>query len=272
MSNFSYCGIALICCLLGACGAGSDVAAPPAATTPSEPVTNTPAPIETGLAIPDNRYVDSYQVLLFGNSHVRTNNLPAMIALLLQQGTGKEATAIASAGAQYLDERLTDGVSLTTLQSDNWSHVIWQAQKYSTTGQYLYSTSAAEYWLAQTKQQQATPILFPEHPREGNTKEGMRVYLLHKGIASQEAACVAPVGPAWDNAIAAMPQLAFHSDGNHASLNGSFLTAVLFYHIISGEPVEALPYIAQINIAEPQQMALKQLAAATFQQYTACQY
>lgn len=269
---FKYINVStgVMLCLLTACGSGSKSTAPPVATTPP-PVSSPPAVVDP-LPIPDNRYVGSYQVLLFGNSHASSNNLPAMIALLLEQGTGKEATAVLAPGRQYLDDRISDGVSLNTLQANNWSHVIWQAQKYSTTGQYYYSTSAAKYWVGQTKQQQATPIMFPEHPREGNTEEGMRVYLLHKSIASEEATCVAPVGPAWDNAILAMPEVTFYTDGNHASLEGTFLTAVLFYQIISGEPAEDLPDIAEINLPAQLQSELRQVAAATLQQYIGCEY
>lgn len=225
-----------------------------------------------GMPIPDNRYLDKYQILLVGNSHVTANRLPNMISLMLKIGTNKEVYAVVAPGWAYLDERVNDGVTLATLRSNDWSHVIWQAQKYSTTGQYSYSTDAAKFWIAHSKQQQASPIMFPEHPRQSNREEGMRVYLLHREIASAESACVAPVGPAWDTAVLSMPQVSFHSDGNHASVAGSFLTALLFYQVISGEVAEDLPYIAEINVPQQLQTELKQIASATLQQYTDCDY
>lgn len=254
--------------LITACGSSSSSNS----QTGVEPPVVEPPLTGTGLPIPDNRYVDKYEILLVGNSHVTTNNLSAMIAVMLELGTGKSASAATAPGWAYLDERVNDGVTLAAVQSRDWSHIIWQAQKYSTTGQFDYSIVASEYWVALTKQQNATPIMFPEHPRAGNTEEGMRVYLLHRRIASNEATCVAPVGPAWDSAIAAMPDVAFHTDGNHASVTGSFFTAALFYQIISGEVAEDLPYIAEINVPQQLQTELKQIASATLQQYTDCDY
>ncbi|MGI5309690.1 hypothetical protein [Rheinheimera sp. WS51] len=255
--------------LLIACNDNNSVSDNPTDTTLPPPPP--PSTVEN-LPIPDNRYVDSYQILLFGNSHVRVHNLADVIQLLLEQGTDKYAISIVGPGMGYLDSRFNDGVTAETIESRRWSHVIWQAQKYSTSGKYTYPTSAAEYWIELTKQQGATPILFPEHPREGNKEEGMRIYALHVDITSRAAACVAPIGPAWDLAIKNLPDVSFHIDGNHASINGTLLTALIFYQVITGESVENLVYIPQINVAETLQAELRQIAAATFQQFTDCIY
>lgn len=262
----------LLFSLLTACGSGGNTTNDQGEVVAPPPVVILPPPVNTMLPIPDNRYADQYQVLLVGNSHVSSNNLASVLSTLLKQGTGKTTVATLAPGWGYLDERLNDGVTLAALQSKNWSHVIWQAQKYSTTGQYSYSTAASEYWIALSKQLAATPIMFPEHPQRGNAEEGMRVYLLHLGIAGREASCVAPIGPAWDNAVGMLPQTSFHTDGNHASLAGTLLTALVFYEIISGGSADELPYMPQIALAEQLQAQLRQTASATLQQYSACTY
>ena len=266
MHQFYKNSIGLVSLVLVGCNGGntSDEQTPP--------TVDNPPPVTGNLPIPDNRYLDGYQVLLVGNSHVTANDLAQVLRGMLVKGTGKPVTSVVAPGWRYLDERLTDGVTRSTLQGNDWSHVIWQAQKYSTTGLYSYPTDASEHWIASSKQLGATPILFPEHPRQGNVEEGMRVYLLHKGIASREASCVAPVGPAWDAAIAAMPQVAMHSDGNHASIEGTFLTALLFYQVISGEVSESLPYMPEIKVAEQHQAVLRQIASEAIQQYGDCEY
>jgi hypothetical protein len=269
---FNSISTVLLFSLLTACGSGRDTANDQGGVVTPPPVVISPPPVNEMLPVPDNRYVDQYQILLVGNSHVSSNNLSSVLSALLEQGTGKTAIASVAPGRGYLDERLSDDVTQAALQSQDWSHVIWQAQKYSTTGQYSYSTAASEYWVALSKQLSATPIMFPEHPRQGNTEEGMRVYLLHLGIAGREASCVAPIGPAWDIAIGMLPQTSFHTDGNHASLAGTLLTALVFYEIISGESADELPYIPQIALAEQLQAQLRQIASATLQQYSGCTY
>lgn len=269
---FNSISTGLLFSLLTACGSGGDTANDQGGIVTPPPVVISPPPVDEMLPIPDNRYVDQYQILLVGNSHVSSNNLSSVLSALLEQGTGKNTVATVAPGWAYLDERLSDGVTLAALQSQDWSHVIWQAQKYSTTGQYSYSTAASEYWVALSKQLSATPIMFPEHPQRGNAEEGMRVYLLHLGIAGREASCVAPIGPAWNNAVGMLPQTSFHTDGNHASLAGTLLTALVFYEIISGESADELPYMPQIALAEQLQAQLRQIASATLQQYSGCTY
>lgn len=257
-----------ICFTMTSCGGGSsdrqsDIITAPVVTLPTA---------ESQLAIPDNRYADSYNVLLLGNSHVRANNLSGMLKMLLETGSNKAVRVQVAPGGSYLDERLSDSTTVNTIQSVSWNYIILQGQKYSTSGQYSYPTEATEYWAALSKTYHATPILFPEHPRQGNAGEGSRVYALHLGIAELEPACVAPLGPAWANVHAALPQVAFYSDGNHASLAGTLLTALLFYQIISGENADELPYLPQLALSESLQSELGQLASATLQQYGACEY
>lgn len=268
---FNSISAVLLFSMLTACGSGSNTANNQGAVD-TPPSTDILPPVNKMLPIPDNRYVDQYQILLVGNSHVSSNNLSSVLSILLKQGTGKTTAATLAPGWAYLDERLSDGVTLAALKSKNWSHVIWQAQKYSTTGQYSYSTAAAEYWIALTKQFSATPIMFPEHPQKGNAEEGTRVYLLHLGISGREVSCVAPIGPAWINAVGMLPRTPFHTDGNHASLAGTVLTALVFYEIISGQSADELPYIPEIALAEQLQAQLGQTASATLQQYSACTY
>ena len=260
--------LSVVFLILTACGSGSsekqtDVVILPPVSLPVA---------ERQLAIPDNRYADSYNVLLVGNSHVRANDLPEVLKMLLETRSNKAVTVQLAPGGSYLDERMSDTTTVAAIQSANWNYIILQGQKYSTSGQYSYPTEATEYWVALSKTYRATPVLFPEHPRQGNAGEGRRVYALHLGIAEQEPACVAPLGPAWDNARETLPQVALHSDGNHASLAGTLLTALLFYQIISGENADELPYLPQLALSESLQSELGQLVSLTLQQYDACQY
>ena len=39
-----------------------------------------------GAEVPDNRYLDRYKILIFGNSHVRSHNLPGLLHELLIAG------------------------------------------------------------------------------------------------------------------------------------------------------------------------------------------
>lgn len=204
----------------------------------------------------------SYELLFIGNSHSSTNGLPNLVSTLI---TAVEPETSANAalvpGYRFLDERVNDGVTLETLNARNWTHVFLQAQKYSTSGRYFYSTSAAQDWVKQVKKLNATPIMFPEWPRYRNKTEGQRIYELHLQIANNEAACVAPVGPVWDEFQLRHPDIKLHApDGNHSNLNGALLTAYVFFQIVTSKPANVLGYLPQIDVSEDIQQKLKSVA------------
>jgi hypothetical protein len=208
-----------------------------------------------------------YDLLFIGNSHSSYNNLPDLVATLIKTGLPNKTTYVTNTSNwAFLADRIGDGVTQSILESRDWTHVFLQAQKYSTSGLYSYPTSGAEEWIRRVKVQGAAPILFPEWPRRGNYEEGLRVHELHLYIASQEPACVAPVGLAWDASIAEQPNLLLHAgDGNHSNLKGALLTAYVFYQVLTGKSASELPFVDSINVTESEQKILRDIAAETVQ-------
>lgn len=262
----------LVLYTLTACGGAASNSDSPVSGSPVNPGQQIDTNFPSGVEVPDNRYVDQYRILVFGNSHVRSHNLPGLIRQLILTGRSDvEVEVTVADGGAYLDERLYNKVDLALLQSRSWTHVILQGQKYSTSGQYSYPIDDSLTWLRAVKAQKATPILFPEHGQDGNSTEGSRVHLLHQSIVAVEPGCIAPVGLAWDKVSQLEPQMKLHeSDGNHAALAGAFLTALVFYQSITGNNAESLAYAPQIPIPSEQQQFLRQIAAATLQQNPAC--
>lgn len=204
-------------------------------------------------------------VLMMGNSHTTFNALPQQLDAMLRAGLGPRSVATAEApGWMFLDQRLSDATSMRLLDGRRWSAVVLQAQRYSTTGRYTYSTAEAQELVRRTRRQGALPVLFPEWPRRG-IDETQRIYDLHVGIARAEPACVAPVGQAWDLAARRFPQLVLHADdGNHAAPAGSYLTALMLYTTITGASPLALPD-SDNGVPPAVQAQLRQVAADTAQ-------
>ena len=237
-------------------------------TNPIEPPENITVP-DTNMAIPDNRFANNYQVLLFGNSHVI--GLSSLLKKLLNAGNPFATITIQNAGGGFLDNRSTQQKRIDLLENQPWTHVILQGQKYSQSGATTYPVTAALSWIKKAKSLGITPILFPEHPQQGKTQEGSRVHQIHTGIAEILKSCVAPIGLTWDKVIMTLPQLVLHTpDGNHAALTGQLLTAFVFYEVITGEAADLLPFIKDIDVNEATQQVLKQLASETIQAHQAC--
>jgi hypothetical protein len=219
------------------------------------------------LAIPDNRFSNKYEVLMFGNSH--TLGVDILIETLISKGSPEAQINVVNATGGFLDN--ISQAREDIIKENPWSHIILQGQKYSQSGISIYPTTAAEMWIDMAKKHEIMPILFPEHPQKGNVEEGRRVHLIHTGIAAKQNSCVAPVGLTWNKVILIEPQLVLHTpDGNHATYLGRLLTAYVFYEVITGKPADLLPFIEEIKVEEATQHFLKQLVSETIQSYQPC--
>ncbi|GLX85563.1 hypothetical protein tloyanaT_18150 [Thalassotalea loyana] len=225
--------------------------------------------VTSNLPIPDNRFKDSYQILIFGNSHII--NIGSLIETMIKADNPDAQTQVVNQGGGFLDDNTTRSRRLSRIEGQQWSHIILQGQKYSQSGIVEYPTRSAERWIGIAKEHGIMPVLFPEHPRRGNTEEGQRVHEIHTGIAARQKSCVAPIGLAWDRALTIQPGLALHaSDGNHASALGRVLTAYVFYEVITGQPADLLPIIESLNVSADLQQLFKQVASETISANEPC--
>jgi len=204
-------------------------------------------------------------VLMMGNSHTSGHQLPGQLQAMLQaRFPGRTVAVVQAPKWLFLDERLADPMSRALLRSRPWLAVVLQAQRYSSSGARHYSTAAAEQWIQEVRKVQALPVLFPEWPRRG-VDEAARIYDLHVTIARKQAACVAPIGQAWELSLARHPALALHaSDGNHSAMAGAHLAALMLYTTITGASPLGLPALPQLgSIDSAVQGQLRQVAADT---------
>lgn len=211
--------------------------------------------------------IPDYRVLLIGNSHSSRARLPDMLQELLEADGANAAAEVKALGNwDFLAERLEDNTTQKALDSSQWTHVVLQAQKYSTTGKYYYPTDAAEEWIRRVRKRGAKPILFPEWARREHPDETLRIHCLHLGIASREYAPVAPVGLAWHIMRATHPETTlFNPDGNHANRRGALLTAYVLYRLITGESPNGLPYIKIRGVPTDTQAMLRSAAGRAFE-------
>jgi hypothetical protein len=201
-----------------------------------------------------------------GNSHTSFNDLPTTVADMVRVGRpGKTVRSVEAPGFMFLEERLHDPATIALLRGQSWNFVILQAQKYSTSGQFNYSTTEAKELIRISREQNAVPVMFPEWPRHG-VDETQRIFDLHVSIAHGEPACVAPIGQAWDLALSRDPTLPLHaSDGNHAAPAGTFLTALVLYATITGRSPLDLPALPRYAVSAALQQTLRGVAAETVQ-------
>jgi hypothetical protein len=232
--------------LLVACSGGGD-------SPGSGGVTSGPPPVTADISL-----------LFMGNSHTSFNDLTKMVADMVRAGKpGMTVASVEAPGWMFLDERVHDAPSMDLLRSQNWSFVILQAQKYSTSGQFEYSTEEAKELVRMSRVQHAVPVMFPEWPLQ-NVAETQRIYDLHVSIAQAEPACVAPIGQAWDLALIRDPSMPLYADdGNHSRPAGAFLAALVLYATITGQSPLDVPLLPQYPVDAALQETLRGIAAET---------
>lgn len=215
---------------------------------------------------------NGYEILLIGNSHSSRNKLPELVATLIESGLlSKTVHAQAAPGWGFLADHLGNDATLRLLESRNWTHVILQGQKYSSSGRYYYPTTAAEELIRRARSRDAVAIMFPEWPRRGNGEEGQRVHNLHLQIVAREPACVAPVGLAWQLVLQEHPSLKLHApDGNHSNRRGALLTAYVLYEVVTGQLARELPNIPGVKVNEETQEILRNSASETIKAHSFC--
>jgi hypothetical protein len=203
-------------------------------------------------------------MLFMGNSHASYNNLQGMVEAMVRPSRPHETVeAVEAPGWMFLEDRVEDPASMALLGIQDWSYVVLQAQKYSTTGCCTYSTEEAKSLIRAARGQNAVPILFPEWPRLG-VDETFTIYDLHVSIASAEPACVAPIGQAWDLSLQRHPDLRLHAgDGNHSNEAGAFLAALVLAATITGASPLDVPVQAGFGVAAEAQALLRVVAADT---------
>jgi hypothetical protein len=194
-------------------------------------------------------------VLFVGNSLTFVNDLPGVFAELARSG-GLEVEVDMSAQAGWTcADHAASAVTLDKIEQQDWDFVILQEQ----------STLPA---LADRREEQMVPAvrLLDEKIRAGgaNTvlfmtwgrRDGqpgagfqdfgeMQAHLQagYVEVADELDVWVAPVGVAWQHALAQEPQLnLWQGDGLHPDQEGTYLSACIFYAILFQQSPEGLTY------------------------------
>jgi hypothetical protein len=223
--------------------------------------------VETPQPPPASGLAD-FTLLFMGNSHTASHDLPNTVAAMVRASRpGRTVSVDVAPDWGFLEDHAGNPRTLELLDRRRWSFVVLQAQKYSSSGQFLYPIEPAIDLARKSRTSGAVPIMFPEWPRRF-VNETQRIYDLHVSIAQREPVCVAPIPQAFDLALARHPELVLHdSDGNHSAPAGAFLASLVIAATMTGTPSDTLPFIARPGVDEATQALLRRVAADTVLAY-----
>jgi len=199
-------------------------------------------------------------ILFIGNSYTYQNNLPQMLSELAKSGGQAIAVDMAAEGGWKLLQHATSASTLYKIEQQKWTFVVLQEQSVVPSvepnrTQEMYP--AVRVLDDQIQQAGSRTLLFMTwgrrdgfaevgHPDFASMQSQLQAGYLK--IAKERNLLVAPVGMAWQTALAQRPNLQlWESDGSHPSLAGSYLAACVFYAVVYNKSPEGLKYTAGLS-------------------------
>jgi len=196
------------------------------------------------------------RVLFIGNSYTFVNQLPLMFKRLASSGHHRVRTGILASPGESLAQHVASPGTFQTIGSFAWNIVVLQERgEYPAVANYRESEMypAARDLVRKVRATGARPLFFLTWakqrgwPRYGLDYETMQADVDHayEALGHQLHTAVAPVGPAWWTTLQRLHRVRLYlADGNHPSVEGTYLAACVFYTSIYGQSTEGLPYRA----------------------------
>lgn len=227
-----------------------------------------------GASAPRRAAAAAMRVLFIGNSYTYYNAMPGMFADLMRAGGHGVAVGMVAVGGATLARHLAERRALDAVDRGGWDYVVLQEQSVLPS---LAGQREAEMYPAvrqfdeHIRRAGAHTVLFLTWGRrDGLPERGFPTMAAMQAqldagygqIAREIGATIAPVGTAWQKALARDPALKLWAhDGSHPSAEGSYLAACVFYATLSHQSPEGLPCRAGLSDAHAR--LLQRIAAET---------
>lgn len=223
---------------------------------------------ETYRKIPDPVVKDGDKILFVGNSHTYTNDLPGMFFEMAQAG-GHGVDVYDLTEGSYTLQRFSDpedelGEILTdALQSEPWDFVVLQENTNAAVAfnakkdMYPYARKLDEMIKAAGGQ---TAFLMTWAPEEGAgafSREMLQGQLAagYRTIAEELDALLIPGGEVFAKALEQDEELQlWGEDGQHPSVEGTYLAACTAYALLFQETPVGNPYLADLDQDKAQEL------------------
>jgi hypothetical protein len=208
-----------------------------------------------------------HTVLIIGNSRTYYHDMPSMLRQMADSDHARERYDVVARAvpAGTLEWSWKDPATQQLLK-EHWREVIIQAESNA------QSRDDAEQrffdygkrLISEVENNGAEPVVivnwvYGEDLFKSNTP-GMRSWLYNKiqrdyvYLSQETGAHLVNVGRVWEFVRAASPDLPLYEDGNHPTVQGSYLSALMLYTYLSGRDGLGVTYV-------PADMSVEQAAA-----------
>ncbi|GAB4199081.1 MAG: hypothetical protein OHK0022_19040 [Roseiflexaceae bacterium] len=175
--------------------------------------------------------VPPVRVLFIGNSHTFVNNLPGLLAEVASRaGERPVSTEMVAVGGATLRDHWEQGQALERIRAGGWDYVVLQDQSQRPLLDPAGMAADVRRFDEEIRKTGARTVLYITWARQPDQRLQGRITATYRSIAAERGALVAPVGPAWQEALRRQPRLALYDpDQIHATPVGTALAAYVFY-------------------------------------------
>jgi hypothetical protein len=204
-----------------------------------------------------------HAVLILGNSRTYYHDMPAMLRRMADSDHARERYDIVTRTQPggTLEWSLKDPTTQQLLK-EPWREVIIQAESNAQSRDYAEQLffDFGRRLISEVEYNGAKPVLivnwvYGEELFSSDTP-GMRSWLYDKiqndyaDLSRQTGAQLVNVGRVWEFVRAAASDLPLYEDGNHPTVQGSYLSALMLYAYVSGRDGSEVTYVPKDMSAE----------------------
>lgn len=188
---------------------------------------------------------DTLKVLFVGNSYTYFWNMAQHVeAMASSQGelvVARKSTAGGASLKQHWDgEKGLKSRELIT--EGDWDIVVLQNHSLSAINDYDEFMEYGAKFIRLVRESGAKPILFTTWARLHNPLMQKNITMAYQDLATAHQIGAVPVGPIWERVRELRPDLQLYAeDGSHPSPIGTYLTACVFYSILTGKKATGMP-------------------------------
>jgi hypothetical protein len=181
------------------------------------------------------------RVLFIGNSFTRYWGGQALIGIQLGSSAADArfrppVYEQSTADGWDLEQHWTAGLALARIREGNWDYVVLQDHSEGPLIRHDAFVRYAKRFDAEIRKVGAKTVLFMTWAKmhEMNLRQP-EIAAAYEALGRELGAPVVPVGLAFEQSLAARPDLRLHdADGKHPTEAGSYLTACCFYRFLYG--------------------------------------
>jgi hypothetical protein len=200
--------------------------------------------------IPVRAAADPLRVLFIGNSLTAWNDLPNLVASLAQAGGHERpVTRTIAVGGFSLEDHWNQGNAQKAITEGTWNFVVLQQGPSALLESRRLLVTYTRHFAEVARASGATPALYMVWPSTSRASDFPGVSTSYGAAARAVNGRLLPAGDAWRKVLREHKDITLYSDdGLHPTLAGSYLAALVIYHVLYDSPVAALP---PLGLPEP---------------------